>query len=51
MLWSRQAFAEAQAAGRVKTREWIGYAPNGIKFHGYIDDKGSGVVSGFYVDF
>jgi hypothetical protein len=49
MLWGRQAFAEAVAAGRVKpgTREWDGVAPNGIEFHGYVDVK-TGVVTSFF---
>jgi hypothetical protein len=49
MLWGRQAFGEAVAAGRIKPgiREWDGVAPNGIKFHGYVDAK-SGVVTSFF---
>jgi hypothetical protein len=51
MTWGRQAFGEAQANGRVGVREWTGYTPDGVKIHGYLDDKGAGAVKGFYVDF
>jgi hypothetical protein len=49
MLWGRQAFGEAVAAGRIKPgiREWNGVAPNGIEFHGYVDVK-TGVVTSFF---
>lgn len=49
----RQAFAEAVSAGRVKagvTREWEGVAPNGIKFHGYVDVK-TGAARSFFPEF
>jgi hypothetical protein len=49
MLWGRQAFGEAVAAGRIKPgiKEWDGVAPNGIQFHGYVDVK-TGVVTSFF---
>jgi hypothetical protein len=52
MLWGRQAFAEAQAAGRINLpkRSWEGYAPNGMKFFGYIDAK-TGAVRTFFPAF
>lgn len=49
--WGREAFAEAQAAGRVGSREWTGYTPNGLKIHGYIDEQGTKAVRGFFVEF
>jgi hypothetical protein len=49
MLWGRQVFGEAVAAGRIKPgiKEWDGVAPNGIEFHGYVDVK-TGVVTSFF---
>jgi hypothetical protein len=49
MLWGRQAFAEAVAAGRIKPgkTEWDGVTPDGIEMHGYISEK-TGVVTGFF---
>ena len=49
--WGREAFAEAQAAGRVGSREWTGYTPNGLKIHGYIDEQGTKAVRSFFVEF
>lgn len=48
LQWGRQAAAEAQAAGRL-TREWTGTAPNGLRFHGYLDEAGA--VRSFFPDF
>jgi hypothetical protein len=48
MDWGRQAAAEAQAAGRLN-REWVGTAPNGLEFRGYLDD--SGAVKSFFPNF
>jgi hypothetical protein len=52
MEMGRQAFGEAQQAGRIDyaKRSWIGYAPNGIKFQGYIDHK-TGAVRSFFPQF
>ncbi|MEJ7617067.1 MAG: CdiA family toxin C-terminal domain-containing protein [Pyrinomonadaceae bacterium] len=45
MAWGRQAYAEAQAAGRfVAPRQWVGTAPNGIAFRGFVDDAGAVVT-------
>lgn len=49
--WGREAFAEAQAAGRVGSREWTGYTPSGLKIHGYLDSQGTNAVRGFFVEF
>lgn len=44
----RQAAAEAQAAGKLN-REWVGTAPNGLEFRGYLDDTGA--VKSFFPNF
>lgn len=46
--WGRQAAAEAQAAGRLN-REWVGTAPNGLEFRGYLDDTGA--VKSYFPNF
>ncbi|MBN0989605.1 CdiA family toxin C-terminal domain-containing protein [Amphritea pacifica] len=48
MDWGRQAAAEAQAAGRLN-REWVGAAPNGLEFRGYLDETGA--VKSFFPNF
>ncbi|MET0051865.1 MAG: CdiA family toxin C-terminal domain-containing protein [Candidatus Thiodiazotropha sp.] len=48
MDWGRQAAAEAQAAGKLN-REWVGTAPNGLEFRGYLDDTGA--VKSFFPNF
>ncbi len=38
--WGRQAFVEAVQANRIQPNNfWEGYAPNGLKFGGYIDNS------------
>ena len=44
----RQAAAEAQFAGRLN-REWVGTAPNGLSFRGYLDKTGA--IRTYYPDF
>lgn len=44
----RQAAAEAQAAGRLN-REWVGTAPNGLEFRGYLGETGA--VRSFFPNF
>lgn len=46
--WGRQAAAEAQTANRLN-REWVGTAPNGLEFRGYLDDRGA--VKSFFPNF
>jgi hypothetical protein len=48
MGWGRQAAAEAQAVGKLN-REWVGTAPNGLEFRGYLDDTGA--VKSFFPNF
>jgi RHS repeat-associated protein len=48
MEWGRQAAAEAQAAARLN-REWVGTAPNGLEFRGYLDETGA--VKSFFPNF
>jgi len=48
MDWGRQAAAEAQALGKL-SREWVGTAPNGLEFRGYLDETGA--VKSFFPNF
>jgi len=48
LSWGRQAAAKAQAAGKLN-REWVGTAPNGLQFRGYLDH--AGVVRSFFPNF
>ncbi|WP_443747386.1 EndoU domain-containing protein [Asticcacaulis solisilvae] len=48
LAWGRQAAAEAQAAGNLN-REWVGKAPNGLVFRGYLDSTGA--VRTYFPDF
>jgi hypothetical protein len=49
MLWGRQAFGEAVAAGRVKPgiSEWDGVTPDGVEMHGYVNEI-TGEVTSFF---
>ncbi|SCM83035.1 conserved hypothetical protein [uncultured Sporomusa sp.] len=44
--WGKQAAAEAMNAGRINGTTWEGYAQNGLKFVGYLDENGA--VKNFY---
>lgn len=41
--WGKQAAQEAISAGRIgpNGRVWEGFAPNGLKFRGYIEADGT----------
>ena len=48
LTWGRQAAAQAQSAGPL-SREWVGTAPNGLAFRGYLDNTGA--VRTYFPDF
>ena len=46
--WGKDAMQEAISANRVTGRVVIGYAPNGMRFTGYIED---GKITNFFPSF